>query len=210
MLQSLFSMFFPARCIGCKASGRPICAICERTITRALPPDISWIKAFYNYQNPLIKKIIKNAKYNHKSEALLYLAESIKNETLAHIEKHAKTRAIVVVPIPQHISKTRARGFNQAEKIAQAIFSAPSNLPIQLDSNLLTKIRATKPQAQIHTRNMRLQNTKSSMQAIRACDPNTLYIVVDDVLTTGGTMIEARRALSETGAKHILGITIAH
>jgi predicted amidophosphoribosyltransferase len=184
--------------------------MCQKKLTRALPSEYNWIKSIYNYQNPLVKRIIKQAKYNHKNEALLHLATLAKIEILQYVETRAHGTAIVIVPIPQHISKTNIRGFNQAAKIADAIFAAYTSPTIKIDTSLLSKTRATAPQAQIQTRSLRLQNTKNSMRATRPCDQHTLCILVDDVLTTGGTLIEARRALYDAGAKYVLAITIAH
>ena len=208
MLERVYKLLFPTRCIVCQTQGAPICSNCQKKLTRALPPEYSWVKSVYGYQNSIVKRIVKHAKYNHKSEALLYLAHLAKIELSEHVQKYAHGGDVVVVPIPQHISKTHMRGFNQAAKIAHAIFAATPTCTI--DTTLLSKTRATTPQAQIHTRSLRLQNTKNSMRANKSCDPKTLYILVDDVLTTGGTLIEARRALYDAGAKYVLAITIAH
>ena len=39
---------------------------------------------------------------------------------------------------------------------------------------------------------------------------DTLYVIIDDVITTGSTVIEAGRALRAAGAIHICAIALAH
>lgn len=206
MLEMLYRVFFPLRCIGCKKTGIALCPNCEQAIPRAYPTEYLWIHSVYNYQHPLTKKIIKLAKYNHKSEALCALASYSAKKITPYI-KTTQALPIVVIPVPQHKTKTSARGFNQVITIAQNIFTDAS---YTIDTKLLIKTRATPPQAHIHTRSLRLQNTKNSMCTTIKCDPNTLYVLIDDVLTTGGTLIEAHRALTQAGAMHIIAVTLAH
>ena len=206
MLQYIFELLFPSFCVGCGTKGKSLCISCAKNISRALPHDLSWVKPLYNYQNPLVKKIIKNAKYHHKTQSYIELVQHIRPEVLHFVQKR-NFKNYIAIPAPQHISKTNTRGFNQAEKFAHVLFDKSF---VTIDTNIITKIKPTTPQAQIHTRSIRLKNTKHSMQAHTPCDPDTLYILLDDVITTGGTITEMHRARSARGAKHIIGITLAH
>ncbi|MEI6022916.1 MAG: phosphoribosyltransferase family protein [bacterium] len=206
MLQYIFELLFPSFCINCNTKGKMLCISCAKSIFRALPHELSWVRPLYNYQNPIVKKIIKDAKYHHKTQGYIELIQYIRPEVLNFIQKR-DFKNYIAIPAPQHISKTNMRGFNQAEKLAHTLFDTSF---ITIDTNIITKIKPTTPQAQIHTRSVRLKNTQYSMQANKICDTDTLYILVDDVITTGGTMKEMHRALSARGAKHIIGITLAH
>jgi ComF family protein len=116
----------------------------------------------------------------------------------------------LLVPIPLHRSRLRARGFNQAELITE-VLSQLSQLPVEKD--LLERTRNTKPQIGMKNEEERRDNIKNSI-AVRENKESALsqyqnVILVDDVYTSGSTMKEAMRALRRSGAKNISAFVIA-
>ena len=114
--------------------------------------------------------------------------------------------SIVLVPVPQHVSKTYSRGFNQSVLLCRWLQPALGATV----RPLLKKVRATDAQAHAPDRSQRQKNLADSMRASGTADPNALYIVVDDVITTGSTIAEAGRALRAAGAVHVYGMALAH
>jgi predicted amidophosphoribosyltransferase len=57
---------------------------------------------------------------------------------------------------------------------------------------------------------MRIKNVEQTMRGIKNIEKDKVYIIIDDVTTTGATFLEAKRALKEIGAKNILCIALAH
>lgn len=118
---------------------------------------------------------------------------------------------LILVPTPQYKKKTNSRGFNQSETIAIWIKDLLPNTKIE---NILEKTKDTKPQSHLSNKSQRLQNVQGVMRVkdskINQVSKNTLYIIIDDVTTTGATFLEARRALSQAGAQNILCIALAH
>ncbi len=208
MLRSFMRSLFPQRCSGCRLPGSALCSACIAKIPFAVSLSPKTY-AVYAYGNPLVRYAIRNLKYHHRSEQTKLLAHA----AVAHITDYLSdtiqshnVQNIVFVPIPEHRTKFRSRGFNQSLLLAQ--WWSDSFPESQVDS-LLDKTVATIPQAHLK-RAARMKNIAHTMRCLETLDRSRLYIVVDDVTTTGATFAEARRALSEQGATKIFFIALAH
>ena len=80
-----------------------------------------------------------------------------------------------------------------------------------LAENILARTRNTGSQTEIKERSKRLANMRN---AFAVTDPQAVrgkqILIIDDVITTGGTIGDARRALEQAGAKIIIAGAIAH
>lgn len=100
----------------------------------------------------------------------------------------------LIVPIPLHPRREKARGFNQSTLLAQEL-SVRSGIPCVL---ALERVRFTRQQALL-TRRQRRKNLIGSM--VTCMDVREKHILlIDDVFTTGATAAEAARALKASGA----------
>lgn len=105
-----------------------------------------------------------------------------------------------VLPIPIHWSRFFQRGFNQSLLLAQWV------QPGKVRKDILHRIRATPPQVGLTARERR----KNLKNAFRAQNCNELrLILVDDVVTTGGTLEEAATTLKSAGAAWVGAVTFA-
>jgi ComF family protein len=113
------------------------------------------------------------------------------------------TQADLMAPVPLHPSRLRQRGFNQALLLAQAF---PG---VQLERELLTRVRPTPSQTGLNPKERR-ENVKRAFAVPR---PETLkgkkVLLIDDVLTTGATVKECARVLCQTGALQVDVLTVA-
>lgn len=109
----------------------------------------------------------------------------------------------LVVPVPSHPSRLRARGFNPASELAAAI---AARARLRLGVRALERVRDTPTQ----TGQGRAARRRNLRGAFRAGGPAPARIwLVDDVVTTGSTLAEAARALRRAGARSIVGICAA-
>lgn len=107
----------------------------------------------------------------------------------------------LLVPVPIHWTRLNARGFNQSERLAEALRGAV-HAP-----GVLERVRATRPQVGLD-RAERLENLRGAFRATSDVKGRRV-IVVDDVMTSGGTANECARALKEAGAKSVALVAFA-
>jgi len=114
--------------------------------------------------------------------------------------------ADVVVPVPLHRDRERQRGYNQAGLISKPL---ARRLGLPHKAVLLMRTRP-RPGKQV----LSLEERWESVRGAFATRPgsqvdNKRVLLVDDVMTTGATLDACARALLESGAKSVLGLTIA-
>lgn len=118
----------------------------------------------------------------------------------------ASIKADVVVPVPLHPSRLRAREFNQSLLLADQI---GRHMGLSVLATTLIRVVATDPQTTL-TRHERLRNLRRAF-AVR--NPPTVIgrriLLVDDVFTTGATLNECAKTLLKVGAESVSAITLA-
>lgn len=199
-------LLFPIKCIGCsKEFEKYICDKCIHKIplkeAKLSLPYIDNVYSATDYNGKIISRAIKEMKYGFVKD----LAEPLSKILIRYIYKNKLNyNQYIIVPIPLHKKRLNWRGFNQSELLAQNI-SKYFNWPIK---NLLIKIKHIKPQAQIEDLKLRKENIKDSFRVVGR--PSQNILLIDDVLTTGSTLIACAKILKEKGAKSITVITLAH
>lgn len=213
---ALLDLIFPEACLGCKIQGEILCDRCIGMARRAERETPSHIYACYDYRDPLIKRIVWSLKYYKRQNLGDKLGISIYDsllEDISDIRIFAGSSSIYVIPVPLSKSRQKSRGYNQAERIAKSFCSYGNKEgdAFLLRNDIVIKIKDTLPQARITNRNERLRNIKG---AFRVEKPNTVrgktIILIDDVATTGGTLSELMKILKKSGAKKVVGFTVAH
>ena len=228
MLQNLknFSAWLlPRICVGCgfeaEDSELDLCAICKRNLPwldagcyqcggliskpnesiicvncQSIPPAYSRLCALFKYRPP-VTRMIGSLKFGQQ----LYpgaLFGNLLSEAILETWYVGKVLPQIIIPVPLHIKRQRLRGYNQATEIALPI---SKNLSINLDLNLCTRIKNTKPQARLDKIN-RLRNLDSAF-IVNSDHAYKHVALVDDVVTTGSTINAISRALLKSGVDNI-------
>lgn len=215
MWGELLNMIFPERCISCAKQGSLLCAICERTITTK-PRALSGTTAvLFSYQNPLVKKAIWALKYHRKRALGKYFGTALYREFFKQLARDNKKNngEIILIPIPASAKAVSMRGYNHAAIIAKTIIrcAADDGLILVAPTDVLYKKRENAQQATVRGKAGRKENVGEAF-AVKNGEQlrGKTVILIDDVITTGATIAEAKRAIKAFGPKRILAIAVAH
>ena len=218
ILNSILNLIFPVNCISCGVSGVNLCLTCLSDFPPAERETAPWIFPLYDYRHPPIKKALWLLKYKGKKRLAYIFAEILYGKILEELSDLAvmeNFNNVILIPIPLSKKRYRERGYNQAELICKELAKLDNNVNFKLGNNVLIKIKDTKHQAHIGNRNERLENiigsfavknTKENISLIK----NRNVILIDDIITTGATLNEARKTLKQSGARKVIAFTIAH
>lgn len=120
-----------------------------------------------------------------------------------HVETLASWRIDAVVPVPMHWLRRAARGVSAAEEIGRRL-AACLQVPCLA---LLQRHRRTTMQNMLPIEQRRA-NVRDAFR-VRGRPAGRRILLVDDVVTTGGTVAECRRMLVAAGATAVYVAAVA-
>ncbi|MBP7804631.1 MAG: ComF family protein [Candidatus Pacebacteria bacterium] len=213
-LSHFLEFLFPERCIGCATRGAPICAHCFSKLPPAEAPKQPFITSLFAYRDSRVNHLVWRLKYKNGKRIAKIFAEALAGslaEFLGEELSFIGSRKILLVPIPMTPRRQRRRGYNQAELLAREVHTFFQEENIFLDTKLLEKKIDTTPQAKIKNKAERLLNLKDCFSVRFDGKGNgEVIILIDDVTTTGATLVAAKNALRDAGYRKIYALTIAH
>ena len=199
-------------CAGCYSSLRPlylteegtnkICMRCGSEITglrcrchASIENSITAYSA-YHFIAP-VSPLVKIFKYSHVTALSGWMADEL---TLA---LRGDRSFDIITCVPSHFLRRLKRGYNQSEILALALSNRIS-VPF---SNLLKKHRYTLNQARLSGQKRRI-NLINSFKYIGPDIKGKRILLVDDVRTTGSTIINCAKLLKENGAQSVIAVTL--
>jgi ComF family protein len=162
------------------------------------------ITAVMEYQDDAVQDLIRALKYDGSGAAAALAAAALADylrEELASA-KQFSPREILLVPVPLHRSRERERGFNQIEIVLKALPKEFRDGTLsRLAPEVLIRAKATKQQTKLSRR----ERIKNVVGAFEVPNPsriaNSHIFLIDDVATTGATLVNAGKPLETNGAR---------
>lgn len=173
--------------------------ICGRCLQN--PPHFSATAFCFHYAFP-IDAVIQAYKYQHR----LALANFFADLLLQQLSKSVSLKANIdlIIPMPMHTERIKARGFNQALEIARIL---AKSLAIPLDYTSCIRTKNNPPQA-----SLALTDRVKNMRGVFACQQRfsgKTIVIVDDVMTTSASMNALAKTLKQAGADAVICWVIA-
>ena len=164
--------------------------------------------------NGVTRKLIRRLKYDDDRliardlSTLLTRGVTLLRASVAADFGGCRAADTVLIPVPLHKKRQKERSYNQAELLAREL---ACRTELQCNFRALTRMKNTSPQFGL-SREKRISNVKDaftcSAREIGKLE-NKLLVLVDDVYTTGSTLISCAQALASAGASRIAAIAVA-
>ena len=170
-----------------------------------------FISAAASYDDSLIRDIVLLAKFHSSTYAAELMGAAIADVLLNQVAdtRVFSNRMPLIIPVPLGVKRLNDRGYNQAARITEAALKLlPEGVVDNAPRNILAR-KETLPQTKLskseRAKNMRGAFSVTKPEAVKDRD----IILIDDVVTTGATLVDAKRALQSAGARAVSAIVFA-
>lgn len=234
--QDKLDVIFPRSCVHCGGiveggRFRHLCLVCERLLFVVKPPNCNCCGHPY-FGETEINRLCPHCemlqpKFGEGKTAILLkgpgrsLVHALKYHQglqvlediriiMATAEGYADyLRGAVLVPVPLHPQKERARHYNQSRLLADCAMQAAGGQARVED--LLRRVVHTESQTH-YDREARRKNLKNAFALASGAtiNPASRYVLVDDVFTTGSTLNACAAVLRRGGAVRLDVVTFGH
>jgi predicted amidophosphoribosyltransferase len=197
----LLDFIFPSKCAVCEAPGPNLCEDC-RQVLRPSPHafkrgPVCGLAA--TYLSTEVSKLLVSFKDRGQS-ALVCDFDELIAPLVAELASFSES--VNLVPAPSRLENFARRGFTPSVVLARALSNQVSNTCVL---NCLLLAKDVKDQVGLSS-SQRQANLAGKMSLNQKVAGKSCF-VVDDICTTGATLIEAWRALSVAGA-NVLGALV--
>ena len=223
VLEAAIGWLAPPDCLSCGAEGDALCLACSVSEIQAFgercwrcnslspgsktcpkcrpagPLNAVWITTDYN---GLARQLVSLYKFGHLRAAAYPISRMTCRTFLDYSGDPAKN--YLIVPLPTATSRLRQRGFGHSELLAKSI---AHNLHLEYTGALRRLGQSRQLGSSRQDRLVQLAHGFAVKSPRKVAGRHIL--LVDDVLTTGGSLISAAKSLKLAGAKRVDALVFA-
>jgi len=225
LFKGMIDFILPPLCTGCgefESSSESVCKECLRKIIKYDKPiclncrsemltssgclncnEEQFPLYAYGDYRPVLREIIIQYKFKNVLAPAGLLVELFYDKFANDIEFLKPT---ILVPIPLHPLREHQRGYNQALIIAMKLGEISG---IDVSTELIYRTKKRKPQAKMDLvdRSKNIEGVFEADDDYKTCER---ILLIDDVVTTGSTVKEAKKILEKAGHNVIGAAALAH
>ena len=209
-IRALTELITPKRCLICAAPLTLTMSLCPHCAPRCLkikqheqsnaplPPLLTLTLS--HYHGPLNEHLTLAKRGDVTLMwSLAELTQALTSQTLNEV---LGWRPDLIAPIPPRLARLAQRGASLPDIIAQR---ASDLLKTPMSTEALERTQSTPPQSTL-SRAARLSAQRGSLRASGV--EGRAVLIIDDVMTTGATLLEAQRACVAAGASRVSGLCL--
>lgn len=208
-LLDALAVLSPVSCVGCGRDDRVLCVACRGELRasvaeRTLPGEGGVLRVhtalvYGSVVRASILALKESGRTDLAGALAVPLGEAIA-AALVEVRPRQGRPPPIVVTVPTSRSAWRRRGYDPVRLLCRRARYRPDRL--------LEQVRTTRRQKTLGAEE-RSKNLVGSLRARRRLD-GVRVVIVDDVVTTGATLLEACRALEEAGAEVLGAVALAY
>ncbi len=154
-------------------------------------------------------ELVSRYKFDSQTGWATFMASTLLDQPVVRDFLEELTTDDWLLPLPLSTERLAWRGFNQAWELTRALQNQ-STCRANADASLLLRIRHTRPQSELK-RNARLENLKGAfaVEPMRVSElKGRRVVLVDDVMTSGASLLTAASVLRQAGATHVSAVVL--
>ena len=209
IIEKLLDLIYICPCCFCHSikEDKIICSKCYRKI-RFMPSGVFKCENGCNIYactiyDEMMKKLIKDLKYHNKK----FLAEA-QAQIMYDYWKHLNMEGdFIILPVPIHKNRKKERKYNHMDIVADK-FAQKSGFKV--NKNLLIRVKDTVKQFKLH-KSERIENIRGAFEINpkEICDKNSKFLILDDITSTGITIVEIIKTLQSAGYNNLTALALS-
>jgi len=225
-LQAVCDLALPRSCAGCGVPGHALCTQCRDTVREACsrtpfaatprpcPPGFpaTWSQVPYDGTVAELLRAFKDAGRRDVGPWLGDLLRGALAGLIAHDDGCREAvlagERLLLCPMPSRPASIRERGRQPSVELARHAAHGSRAVAIR---KLLQVTGHGRDQAGLGAaeRSLNVRGTMRPTPAARRLVDGRVCVVLDDIVTTGSSLVEARRTLVTAGARYVAAATVA-